>query len=853
MTSSSPRTRLPPGPSHPWIKHHESRRRVSSTSNDSPKSLYRRNNTLQPVSAPQLPSSPESPSGTSANTRSFSSGSYHLENEPENTTIIRGAQILRQQFLERSRTQQKANNRLRSEKRVEPTLERLFTSTDEEVLQDLLRTKPLQPPKSPNDVVTGPFLAPEWNREIEASDPWSLRGSAFDPKSTNIMSASSNSRQLSTPNVDPAFCEPTDKGNDGVSVDPAFCEPTDKGNDGVLYVPRQQINDGQAIPERRPQSLRRKPSEALKPLIEQFEPKLTATKAGTGKAVHGWDTASSIRTDMDESTLWANVSVQDTSVRAVSHPTLKEKVAMAVKQTQSAPTIGSDPRASGGGYPSAAQLAAEVHAQVFGSFLDLVSLDDQAIERLIGSKEHDAGRRDTKTKHKEIRDDLLQSSIKRQAMAVERGQAVREARRSVRGRMERSYSGGVAQNSMSKPRSHSVGVDRTTFRRQPGMQSTSLRNDLLCGLESNFKAEQPTRRGRASSVEVVDAWTFPQAETVAKSAMQHPTLLADAWACHETETTKNSATQRQSLMVDPWDCHQTELLRNPAGQHESLRKTKRPHETGKKKEQANVFDLQQQVQRQLDANQERGLPSVSTSMHVLSSDDEFGVLSPESDEYLNLQATDQAFLHAMKAGGLWQSLVGGHVRFPRHWWGGRYRTAPLGCPPQLAGTSKWVYYDRHRVKGNKFLNRCVRKRDEPGQLLLHLIVRDFMTCSPILDIAIGCFHPNAKSVRMTQTSNKRSDDCRDIWMAMRFRTNDLISVIDPVFCSEKMGPPTKTPLGDSKRRISNVNVRAIFGETPPLRTAFAMESDIYEDLASLKGLENTSPADILLQKYVFKR
>ena len=121
-----------------------------------------------------------------------------------------------------------------------------------------------------------------------------------------------------------------------------------------------------------------------------------------------------------------------------------------------------------------------------------------------------------------------------------------------------------------------------------------------------------------------------------------------------------------------------------------------------------------------------------------------------------------------------------------------------------------------------------------------------MTSSPVFDIAIGCFHPNAKAVRPSEKRNKRIDDCRDVWMATRDRTEDGISVIDV----QKLGEPKKSPLGDAKRRISNHNVRAIFGETPPVRTLFLAESDIYETLAAADDTQN-GPADVLLRKYLY--
>lgn len=119
-----------------------------------------------------------------------------------------------------------------------------------------------------------------------------------------------------------------------------------------------------------------------------------------------------------------------------------------------------------------------------------------------------------------------------------------------------------------------------------------------------------------------------------------------------------------------------------------------------------------------------------------------------------------------------------------------------------------------------------------------------------MDLAIGCFHPNAKSVRTTESANKRFKDCRDVWLATRFRTEDSISVIDQGFLEERLGQPLKTPLGDTKRLINNANVRTIFGESPPIQTVFCLESELYEALASMDANTN-GPVDALLGKFVF--
>lgn len=237
---------------------------------------------------------------------------------------------------------------------------------------------------------------------------------------------------------------------------------------------------------------------------------------------------------------------------------------------------------------------------------------------------------------------------------------------------------------------------------------------------------------------------------------------------------------------------------------------------------------------------------------ALHNNDRFDILSPGSERYNRLQEADEAFRHAMNAGSLWQSIVGQHVRFPQEWWQGRgyCRTAPLGCNGRIAAIRKWVYYDRHRIKGDIFLNEFVPTRDSPGRLLLHIVVQDFMTARAVLDIAVGTFHPNAKSVRTTETANKRVDDCRDVWMATRLRTEEGISVIDPRFLSGIMGESQASPLGGSTRRIGNHNVRSIYGESPPIRTMFVAESTIYEILAGVNQNQN-GPADALLRRYMY--
>jgi hypothetical protein len=218
------------------------------------------------------------------------------------------------------------------------------------------------------------------------------------------------------------------------------------------------------------------------------------------------------------------------------------------------------------------------------------------------------------------------------------------------------------------------------------------------------------------------------------------------------------------------------------------------------------------------------------------------IVPPKTPQYEALMK-DPGFLHAQRAGTLWQSLVSQHVRFSSKWWNGA-RSPPMG----VAERRLWNYAGRHRVKENHFLNGFVRNRGSAGRLLLHVIVRDIMTGIPIQDIAIGCFHPNARGVRMSSAFDPSLEDCRDIWVALRQRVDD-ISVIESLLKrNEDDDNISESPLG-GKHAVDNTNMRAVFGETPPVNTVFVAESEVYELFSHhLDG--HTPPAAMLLQQFL---
>jgi hypothetical protein len=206
---------------------------------------------------------------------------------------------------------------------------------------------------------------------------------------------------------------------------------------------------------------------------------------------------------------------------------------------------------------------------------------------------------------------------------------------------------------------------------------------------------------------------------------------------------------------------------------------------------------------------------------------------------------DPAYIHAQQAGFIWQSIVGQHIRFPDSWWDGD-RGPPISSDTNIP----WMYFGRHTIKQHPILNQLVKCRASAGRLLLHIIVQDLMTRTPIQDIVIGCFHPNSKGIRPDGTpALKRYEDCRDIWMAVHKRSHTSVAATDSLLYSPShwenrattstIGKSVsnynyticRSPLG-SGRRIANHNVRAVFGDKAPLETIFLSEDELYERLAA---------------------
>jgi hypothetical protein len=192
----------------------------------------------------------------------------------------------------------------------------------------------------------------------------------------------------------------------------------------------------------------------------------------------------------------------------------------------------------------------------------------------------------------------------------------------------------------------------------------------------------------------------------------------------------------------------------------------------------------------------------------------------------------------MAAGYLWQSLVGQHVRFPSKWWNGARSPAMGMDEEQPSSTSRnhhhhrWMYIASHRVQGHAFLNKLVPKRDCSGKLLLHIVVQDLVTWKPVQDIVIGCFHSNARGARRTPQAIVENEHCREVYMAVRKRC-DEVSVVDCLLTEEGEAlehVARDSPLMGSRHQVTNLNLKAIFGDEPPRRTVFLLEHELHSKL-----------------------
>jgi len=223
-------------------------------------------------------------------------------------------------------------------------------------------------------------------------------------------------------------------------------------------------------------------------------------------------------------------------------------------------------------------------------------------------------------------------------------------------------------------------------------------------------------------------------------------------------------------------------------------------------------------------------------------------------------AKDPAYRHALKAGTLWQSLMGQHVKLPALWYDGEEPARPyLGCEDPLK-RNRWSYFGRHRVAGDSKLNSMVKHSRSSGKLLLHIVCRDSQTLEPTEDIVVGVFHPNVEGVREVNSApnQERHEDCRDVWIGHRsrrvaYKGRRIATRIESLLRYLHKNKVDKNPLGSddaegsrSKRSIDNTNLNVVFGSRPPMHTLFVLEEKLHGLLLPPKPRTQFPPASVVL-------
>ena len=246
--------------------------------------------------------------------------------------------------------------------------------------------------------------------------------------------------------------------------------------------------------------------------------------------------------------------------------------------------------------------------------------------------------------------------------------------------------------------------------------------------------------------------------------------------------------------------------------------------------------------------------------------DKFQTVAKVKDE-----KEDEAVSHARRAGPVWRALVGNHVRFPSVW-----ETILGSTSPPIASSqqwSRWYYVARHRVKGDKRLNSResgVRSRRSGGRILMRLAVKEMHSEYVSREIVIGCFHPNSKGIRRGDPMPE-NEDVREVYMAVRWVMNetddeprldlreekiDDEGVIDK-FIMQRQTHLDYSAMGSAlghRKAVNNENVKAVFGDQPPL-TSIELHEDELADILKNNGLENVAvlPALVLLKLFLFTR
>jgi hypothetical protein len=136
------------------------------------------------------------------------------------------------------------------------------------------------------------------------------------------------------------------------------------------------------------------------------------------------------------------------------------------------------------------------------------------------------------------------------------------------------------------------------------------------------------------------------------------------------------------------------------------------------------------------------------------------------------------------------------------------------------------------------------------------------------EIAIGCFHPNAKGIRIGDVVPE-VEDVREVWMGVRWAIpthcsepeldgceEDVECFIDGFLTQKRKMLDYQTmgsPLG-RRKDVNNENVRAVFGDQPPLTTVNLYEDELAEVIKAndVKRLSSL-PGLMLLKLFLFSK
>jgi len=217
---------------------------------------------------------------------------------------------------------------------------------------------------------------------------------------------------------------------------------------------------------------------------------------------------------------------------------------------------------------------------------------------------------------------------------------------------------------------------------------------------------------------------------------------------------------------------------------------------------------------------------------------------------------EESYLHAQRAGTLWQSIVGQHVKFPESWWGESRKPSmgvnDIDAPPNNHYSNKnggsgdvlvekipehpWRYIALDPFCRNDILDDFVPTKRSSGRLILHIVITDSSTWRPVQDVAIGCYHPFHRDLCAEKGRNIRA-----LWMALRRRSGYVLgctALVDPFLMSECniCDIEMASPLG-RRRRLRNNHLRAVFGDMPPEETIVISETDLVAKINNARSLE----------------